>query len=86
MFDHKVHHFARKKNRKGQMVNQLVNFTPYKCVVMGKPPKKFFLRDGKVVDSQNREVKDLPPDVMQLFKAMTDEGKRAGEIAPSAER
>lgn len=78
MFSHKVHHFARKKNKKGQMTNQLVNYTPYKCVVTGKPPRKYFLRDGKVVDAQNQEIdpKSLPADAAQIFRTMTPEGQK----------
>lgn len=79
MFDHKVTQFARKKNKKGQMTNQIVSHRPYKAVVMGKPPRKFFLREGKIVDAQNRPVdpKDLPADVANTFKTMTPEGQKS---------
>jgi hypothetical protein len=78
MFDHKVHHFARKKNKRNQMVNQLVRYTPYKVVVTGKPPKKYYLRDGQVCTASGEKVnpKDLPADVLAVFKGMTDEGKK----------
>lgn len=78
MFDHTVHHFARKKNKRGQMVETLVRFDPYKCVVTGRPPVKYFLRNGEVFDAQNRKVdpKNLPPDVVQVFKGMSEDGKK----------
>lgn len=78
MFDRKVHHFARKKNKQGKMVETLVRYTPYKCAVTGRPPLKYYLRDGEVFDAQNRKVdpKSLPPEVVQVFKGMTEEGKK----------
>lgn len=84
MFDHTVHHLARKKNKRGQMVETLVKFSPYKCVVAGRPPLKYFLRDGVVRDAQDRVVdpKNLPPDVLQVFKNLTEEGKKHyGKVA-----
>ncbi len=78
MFDHMVHHFARKKNKRGQMVETLVRFSPYKCVVVGRPPIKYFLREGEVfsADGKKLDPKKLPPDAVATFQSMTEEGKK----------
>lgn len=46
---------------------------------MGRPPQKFFLRSGKVFFDNGTECdpKDLPKDVAEGIKSMTEDGKKA---------
>jgi hypothetical protein len=45
---------------------------------LGKPARKFFLRSGKVFfdDGTECDPKDMPKEVVEVIKGMTEEGKR----------
>ena len=78
-FDRKVAQYARVKKKGGSgMVRKLVSYTPYKCFVIGKPPKKLFLRGGNFywADGKQAEASEIPAEIIQTVKTMTAEGKK----------
>ena len=78
-FDKTVSVYGKKLDKKSRKsVRTLLAHKPYKCIIMGKPTRKFFLRSGKVFfdDGTECEPKDMPKEVVEIIKGMTEEGKR----------
>ena len=78
-FDKQVTTYAKKLDKKSRkLVRQIAAHRPYKCITLGKPARKFFLRSGKVFfdDGTECDPKDMPKEVVEVIKGMTEEGKR----------